>query len=135
MTTEATDIVELESRLSFDETVASLTVAIERAGATLFAAIDHAGAAEEVGLAMPPTVLLICGNPRGGTPVMQAAPLAALDLPLRVLVREEGGRVLAAYHPASSMLRAAGAPDDLAGRLDGAQRFIAEAIGADGQAS
>ena len=124
------DAIELQSRLSFDETLVQLTIAIEHAGMSIFASIDHAAGAAKVGLAMPPTTVLIYGNPRGGTPLMQAAPLSALDLPLRVLVREEGGRVLVAYHPAASVLRRAGVPGDLVGRLDGAQQFIAGAIGA-----
>ena len=102
-------IVELNSRWLFAETVARLEAAIGQAGMAIFARIDHAAGAAEVGLAMPPTVVLIYGNPRGGTPVMQAAPLTALDLPLRVLVREADGRVLVAFHPAAPMLRAASA--------------------------
>ncbi len=130
MTTAASDIVELESRHSFAETLARLTAAIEGAGFTIFARIDHAAAAASVGLAMPPTVVLVYGNARGGTPIMQAAPISALDLPLRVLLREADGRVLVAYHRAASMLAGAGVPASLAGRLDGAQQLLADAIAA-----
>lgn len=77
---------------------------------------------------MPPTVLLTYGHPKGGTPIMLAAPQAALDLPLRVLVREDAGRVLVSFHAAAPMLRRAGVPEALAERLDPAQRILAEAI-------
>lgn len=125
------DIVEVESRYSFAATLARLETAIAGAGMTVFARIDHAAGAGEVGLAMPPTLVLIYGNPRGGTPIMQAAPLSALDLPLRVLVREADGRAMVAFHPAAPMLRRAGVPEGLAGRLDGAQKLIADTIAAD----
>jgi uncharacterized protein (DUF302 family) len=60
---------------------------------------------------------------------MQKAPQAALDLPLRVLVREaEDGKVLVSYHPAAEMLRRFGAPADLAARLEPAQKLLVEAI-------
>lgn len=129
------DVVELESRYSFAETLARLEAAMGGAGLTVFARIDHAAGAAEVGLAMPPTIVLIYGNPRGGTPIMQAAPQSALDLPLRVLVREADGRVLVAFHPAAPLLRRAGVPEELAGRLDGAQKLIADTIAAGGRAT
>ena len=56
---------------------------------TLFALVDHGGEAEKVGLKMPPTKLLIFGSPKAGTPLMLAAPSAAIDLPLKILVAEE----------------------------------------------
>jgi uncharacterized protein (DUF302 family) len=96
---------------------------------TIFARIDHAAGAREVGMAMPPAVVLIYGNPRGGTPVMLAAPHAALDLPLRVLVREDlDGRVLIGYHPAASMFENAGVPDELVMRLEAAQTAIVQGL-------
>jgi uncharacterized protein (DUF302 family) len=58
-------------------------------GITVFALIDHSGEAEKAGLKMPPTKLVIFGNPKGGTPVMLAAPTIAIDLPLKVLVWED----------------------------------------------
>jgi len=125
------DPVELVSALSFSSTLERLADAIEKAGMILFSTIDHAAGARDIGMAMPPTVVLFYGHPKGGTPIMLAAPRAALDLPLRVLVREEtGGRVLVAFHPAAAMLRRAGVPETLATRLDPAQRLLAEAVGA-----
>jgi uncharacterized protein (DUF302 family) len=121
--------VEHVSGVAFAPTLERLAQAIAKAGMTVFARIDHAAAAREVGMAMPPTVVLFYGNPRGGTPIMLAAPQAALDLPLRVLVREEtGGRALISFHPVTPMLEQAGVPGALAARLEPAQRILIDAI-------
>ncbi len=72
-------------------TVAALRDEIESRGAGVVAVVDHAAAARAVGLDMPDTQVLIFGNPRAGTPLMLAAPDIALDLPLRILVRDDGG--------------------------------------------
>ena len=109
----------------FEATLLHLVKTIEAAGLSIFARIDHAAAARTVGLTMPPTVVLIYGNPRGGTPIMLAHPPAALDLPLRVLVREEAdGRVFVGYHPIAQTLQEAGVPADIAARLAPAQAFL-----------
>jgi uncharacterized protein (DUF302 family) len=80
-----------------------LQTAISAGGATLFARIDQQAAAEGVGLSLRPTTLFIFGNPRGGTPLMHAYPLSALDLPLKVLVWEEHDQVSVAYTRASDI--------------------------------
>ena len=116
--------VEHVSAHDFAGTVTRLEAAIEKAGLTIFARIDHQGAARDVGLTMPPTLVLIYGNPRGGTPIMLAAPRAALDLPLRVLIREEHGRVLVGFHPIDTLLQQAGVASDLAARLVPAQALL-----------
>lgn len=127
--TPVSSLVEHASGVAFAPTLDRLVQAIETAGMTVFARIDHAAGAREVGMAMPPTVVLIYGNPRGGTPIMLAAPLAALDLPLRVLVREAAdGRVLVSFHPVAPMLEQAGVPAALAARLEPAQRVLIAAI-------
>lgn len=120
---------ELISLLSFDTTLARITAAIEGAGMNVFAVIDHAANARQVGLTMLPATVLIYGNAKGGTPIMQAVPEVALDLPLRVLVRQDAdGRTLVLFHPAEPMLRQAGVPDALATRLDPAQHLLIAAI-------
>ena len=82
-----------------DETVDKLKTILKSKGVTLFALVDHSGEAEKVGLKMPPTKLLIFGNPKGGTPLMLAAPSAALDLPLKILVAEDPqGKVWISYN-------------------------------------
>lgn len=124
-----TTIAEHISSLGFAATVDRLVDTIARAGMTLFARIDHAAGARAAGMDMPPTEVLIYGNPKGGTPIMLSAPGAALDLPLRVLVRDDpSGRTVIAFHPAADMLRQAGVPDDLVHRLDPAQHALVEAI-------
>ena len=82
-------IVHRRSTFPVVETVVRLTDAIGAAGATLFAHIDQKTEAERAGLALRPTRLLVFGNPAAGTHVMEAAPLAALDLPLKILVWED----------------------------------------------
>src|SRR5579875_3112332 len=92
MTGTAKGMEQVESRHSVDETVERLRSVLEARGVTLFALVDHSGEAAKVGMAMPPTKLLIFGNPAAGTPVMVAAPSVAIDLPLKLLVWEDGDR-------------------------------------------
>lgn len=121
--------VEKPSAWPFAPTLDRLTTAIEGAGLKVFARIDHAAGAKEAGLTMPPTVVLLYGNPQGGTPIMLAAPAAALDLPLRVLVRDDSdGRTLVSFHPVLPTLLAAGVPEALAKRLEPAQGLLLRAI-------
>jgi uncharacterized protein (DUF302 family) len=125
----ARGFVEHPSRLSFQATVDHLAEVITKAGMTVFARIDHAAGAREVGLSMLPATVLIYGQARGGTPIMQAAPAAALDLPLRVLVREDGeGKVLIAFHPIVALLRPYGVPEDAAAKLGKAQQILVDAV-------
>jgi uncharacterized protein (DUF302 family) len=119
---------EISTELPFDAVLPRLIGAIEAAGMRIFATIDHAAAAAEVGLSMPLTTVLIYGNPKGGTPVMLASPIAALDLPLRVLVRANSGHTIIAFHPISEALRRVGVPEAMASRLSPAQKVLVEAI-------
>lgn len=82
-------IVNTRSLHGVSETVSILTDEISAAGAKVFAVVDHSGEAARAGLSLRDTKLLIFGNPRGGTAVMVAAPLAAIDLPLKLLVWED----------------------------------------------
>jgi uncharacterized protein (DUF302 family) len=82
-------IIDKPSNHSVDETVDRLRNILQSKGVTLFAVVDHSGEAENVGLEMPPTKLLIFGNPKAGTPLMLAAPSIAIDLPLKILVWED----------------------------------------------
>jgi uncharacterized protein (DUF302 family) len=126
-----TDAKRLQSAYPFADTVQKLRSTLEGRGFTIFAAIDQREAAKSVGLDMPPTTLLVYGNPKGGTPLMIAAPDFGLELPLKVLVREEaGGKVLVVYMPASSLEGRHGLPAGLAEKLAGAEPLIAAAIGA-----
>jgi uncharacterized protein (DUF302 family)/uncharacterized membrane protein YidH (DUF202 family) len=92
-------IIETPSNHSVDQTAEKLKGILAAKGVTLFALIDHSGEAEKVGLKMPPTKLLIFGNPKGGTPLMLAAPSIAIDLPLKILIREDTqGKVWVSYN-------------------------------------
>jgi uncharacterized protein (DUF302 family) len=126
---DTSSFVEQASAYGFDETVQRLINAVEGAGMSVLARIDHAAGARKVGMAMPNTVVMLYGHPRGGTPIMQAAPHSALDLPLRALIRDtEGGKVMVAYHPIADLLRRDGVPEDMARRLEPAQKLLLEAI-------
>ena len=92
-------IVNLLSRSSVAETAQKLAGIIEKRGMTLFARIDQRAAANAAGLDMKPMVLLVFGNPKAGTPLMQKYPSLAIDLPLKALVWEdEVGRVWISYN-------------------------------------
>ncbi len=95
-------LITVASRFSVSETLDRLTTALTGAGLLVFARIDHARNAEEVGLALRPTELLIFGNPRGGTPLMQDRQTAGIDLPIKALAWEdEEGRVWLTYNEAA----------------------------------
>jgi len=92
-------IIAIPSNHSVDQTVEKLTGILHAKGITLFALVDHSGEAEKVGLKMPPTKLLIFGNPKAGTPLMLAAPNIAIDLPLKILIWEDAeGEVRVSYN-------------------------------------
>jgi uncharacterized protein (DUF302 family) len=92
-------IVNVASNHSVDETVERVKSILQSKGITLFVLIDHSGEAEKVGLKMPPTKLLIFGSPKAGTPLMPAAPSIAIDLPLKILVWQDGqGKVWLSYN-------------------------------------
>ncbi|MGA2350706.1 MAG: DUF302 domain-containing protein [Terracidiphilus sp.] len=92
-------IVDIPSSYTVDQTVDRLKGILESKGVTLFALVDHSGEAQKVGLKMPATKLLIFGSPKAGTPVMLAAPSIAIDLPLKILVREDSqGKVWISYN-------------------------------------
>jgi uncharacterized protein (DUF302 family) len=91
------------SLYAYSETLARLSKAIADSGNRIFATIDQAAAANEVGLALRPTSLILFGNPKGGTPLMETYPLVALDLPLKLLIWEEVGDVKVAFTPAAEI--------------------------------
>jgi uncharacterized protein (DUF302 family) len=92
-------LVELQSNHSVAETVTRLQEILRAKDVILFALIDHSGEAEKMGMKMPPTKLLIFGNPKAGTPLMLVSPDSAIDLPLKILVREDPeGKVWLSYN-------------------------------------
>lgn len=82
-------LINVPSNYSVKQTLDRLETALKAAGITIFARVDHSGGAAAVGLALRPTEVLIFGNPKGGTPLMQANQMTGLDLPLRVLAWED----------------------------------------------
>ena len=120
----------LQSAYAFDDTVRRLRSTLGSKGFTIFATIDQRAAAQSVGLDMPPTILIIYGNPKGGTPLMRAAPDFAIELPLRVLVREDSeGRTFAVFPLAIFLEGKHGLPAGMAARLSKSEELIANALG------
>ena len=107
-------VIDTPSNHSVDESVEKLKNILRDKGINLFALIDHSGEAEKAGMKMPSTKLLIFGNPKGGTPVMLAAPSIAIDLPLKVLVWEDSrGKTWLSYNSPEYLKKRHGVPDDL----------------------
>jgi len=113
-TTRGTGIVNVPSHHTVDETVEKLRSLLNEKGVTLFALVDHSGEAEKVGMKMPPTKLLIFGSPKAGTPLMLAAPSVAIDLPLKILVWEDGEKsVWISYNSVAYLEERHGLPPEL----------------------
>jgi uncharacterized protein (DUF302 family) len=117
-----------ESPRSVDETVERLKGVIAAKGLTLFAAVDHSGEAEAAGLALRNTKVVIFGSPTAGTPVMQAHALAALDLPLKVLVWDEDGETRLAYTSPAALAARYELDEQLAAGLAGIDAVTDAAI-------
>jgi len=112
--TTSKGIIDKLSSHSVDETVDKLKNILQAKGVTLFALVDHSGEAEKVGIKMLPTKLLIFGSPKAGTPLMLAAPSAAIDLPLKILVWEDGqGKVWISYNSPDYLKERHGIPKNL----------------------
>jgi len=88
---------DFESPFAFEETVVALQKELNSRGITIFATIDHKKAAEAVGESMPPATVLIVGNPKVGTALMQENPRFAIELPLKILIYEENKTVKIRY--------------------------------------
>jgi len=111
-------LVQLRSKNSVEEVVAQLEAMLLSKGIKLFAVVDHSGEAAKAGLTMPPTKLVIFGNPKAGTPVMLASPSVAIDLPLKILVAADSeGQTWISYNDPAYLAQRHGLPDDLLGNL------------------
>ena len=107
-------ITTITSHHSVDETVDRLKEILRAKDVTLFALIDHSGEAAKAGMKMPPTKVLIFGNPKAGTPLMLAAPGVALDLPLKILVADDAqGTVSLSYNSPAYLKERYGLPSNL----------------------
>lgn len=126
---ESSGITSLPSRYSVDDTVERLREVIAKNNLTLFTLIDHSGEATRVGLKMNATKLIVFGSPNAGTPIMQASPLAALDLPLKVLVwQSQGGRVYVSYNTAAYLVQRHGIAPELAKNIAGIDGLVRAAL-------
>src|SRR6202023_1469999 len=122
-------LVHVASSRSVPETLKKLQTTLEARGLKVFALIDHSGEAEKAGLKMRPTQLLIFGNPKGGTPLMLAAPSTAIDLPLKALVWEDAdGKVWLSYNSPDYLQQRHGFPADLEKNIAAIEPLLAQAV-------
>ena len=130
---QATDgVVTKASPRTVDETVSRLMELIADKGLKLFAVVDHSGEARKVGLEMPETKLVLFGSPAAGTPVMLAAPLAALDLPLKVLVSADSdGAAWVSYNAPAFLAARHHLSDGLRARLEGVEAIANATVATD----
>jgi uncharacterized protein (DUF302 family) len=122
-------LVQVSSPYSVDETLKRLQSVLAERKVQVFALIDHSGEAEKVGLKMRPTKVLIFGNPKGGTPLMVAAPSLAIDLPLKVLIAEdENGKTQVTYNSPEYLQQRHGVPEDLIKNIAVVGGLVAKAV-------
>lgn len=123
------NLVTKPSKYSVQDTIARIEKAVTEKGMKIFARIDHGGEAKNVGLDMKPTVLLIFGNPKGGTALMVARPTVAIDLPMKALAWEDQeGKVWLTYNAPELLQERHGLPADLTSRLDPVSKLLEKAI-------
>jgi uncharacterized protein (DUF302 family) len=126
---DAAGIVTKDSPRTITDTVSRLTDLIHDRGMNIFAVIDQSAEAHEIGLELRPTVLVIFGNPRSGTAVMEAAPLAALDLPLKILVWADQDRTSVSYLSPGALADRYALDPELAGNLAGIEPLTDALVG------
>jgi uncharacterized protein (DUF302 family) len=121
-------VVNVASIHSVSQTIDRLELLVESKQLTVFARIDFSGDAAKAGLSMPPTQMLIFGNPKAGTPLMLAAPSVAIDLPLKVLAwQDAGGRVWLSYNATEYLKRRHGLPEALLPNIAGVKALVEQA--------
>jgi len=122
-------LIHTASPYSVVETLQRLEAILKSKGLMIFARVDHSGEAAKVGMELHPTQLLIFGSPKGGTPVMLAAPSVAIDLPLKALVWEDDkGKVWVTQNSPEYLKERHGIPDNLVANLAGAGALIQKAV-------
>jgi uncharacterized protein (DUF302 family) len=120
-------VTKLSPRSAADTLSRLLAVAAAR-GLKVFGVIDHSGEAKAIGLELRDTKVVIFGSPAAGTPVMLAAPTAALDLPLKVLVWDDEGQTKVSYTAPATLAARYGLSEELASRLAGIDALTDAAI-------
>ena len=119
-------VVTRPSPHSVDDTVARITHLVQAKGATVFAVIDQAAEAARVGQQLRPTTLIVFGDPRAGTPLMDAVPSVAIDLPLKLLVWEaDDATVQVSYNSPEYLTGRHGVPPHLAAALHAVEAVAA----------
>ncbi len=113
---------------SVPETVQRLTDLVAAKGMKLFGVIDQRAEAQQAGLELRDTTLVMFGSPAAGTPVMDASPMSALDLPLKVLVWDDGGRTMVSYTAPDELAARHGIDPDLARNLAGINALTDAAV-------
>jgi uncharacterized protein (DUF302 family) len=122
-------LISLATKHSVDEAMQRLEALLAERGITVFARVDHGGEAAKVGLDMRPTKLLIFGSPKGGTPLMQATPTVAIDLPLKALFWEDAyGKVWLTYNDPQYLQRRHNFPADLLPNISAVSALFAKAV-------
>jgi uncharacterized protein (DUF302 family) len=127
--TPVNSIITHSSPYSVSDTLDRLESILRGKNITIFTRVDHGGEAEKAGLQMPPTQLLIFGSPKGGTPIMLAAPLSAIDLPLKALAwQDTKGKVWLSYNDPQFLKTRHSVPDDLLIPINNLSTLIQHAI-------
>jgi len=121
-------VARFTSPFSFQETVRRVLAALTGHGIKVFATWDQRAEASAAGLAMPPTTLIVFGNPKAGTPLMLAQPESALDLPLKLLVLESDGQVSVCFNTPDYIIQRHGLPGRLSANLAPAFALIEGAL-------
>ncbi len=122
-------LIHLPSPYSVPQTVQRLEDILKARGLQIFARVDHSGEAEKVGLKMRPTQLLIFGSPKGGTPLMIAAPSLAIDLPLKALAWQDAeGKVWLTYNSPEYLKERHAVPEELIKNIAVAGPLMQQAV-------
>jgi len=122
-------LVSVPSKYSVAETLDRLQALVEKQGITVFARINFSGDAAKNGLTMKPSQLLIFGNPKAGTPLMNASPTSAIDLPLKALAWEDSnGKVWLSYNKPEYLKERFGLPDELMKNIAGIKVLVEKAV-------
>ena len=128
MSSTANGIIDKPGNHSVDETAEKLQAILRAKGIALFALVDHSGEAAKAGMKMRPTKLLIFGNPKAGTPLMQASPSIAIDLPLKILIWEDAaGKVWVSYNSPTYLRERHNLPEELERNIAVVETLAAEA--------
>jgi len=122
-------LIHLASKYSVEQTMQRLEALLQERSVMIFARIDHSGEAAKVGLTMRPTKLLIFGSPKAGTPLMQAAPSIAIDLPLKALFWEDAdGKVWLTYNDPAYLQQRHTVPPELLPNIAGVSALFTKAV-------